>query len=62
MTDELEKEERTAKQWQEDQALARFQMISPLLDESLDQAKRIALREQLSICLLYTSSILFLSS
>lgn len=42
-------EERTTKQWQEDQALARFQIISPLLDESLDQAKRTELREQISM-------------
>lgn len=47
-TEELENEERTTKQWQENQALARFQLISPLLDESLDQAKRIELREQIS--------------
>lgn len=48
ITNELKNEEQTTKVWQEDQALARFQMISPLLDESLDQAKRVALREQLS--------------
>lgn len=48
MTEELVKEETATKQWQEDQALARYQMISPLLDESLDQAKRVELREQLS--------------
>lgn len=48
-TEELEMEERTTKQWQEDQALARFQIISPLLDESLDQAKRTELREQISM-------------
>ena len=47
-TNELAKEEQNTKAWQEDQALARFQMISPLLDESLDQAKRVELREQLS--------------
>ena len=47
-TNESEKEEQNTKAWQEDQALARFQMISPLLDESLDQAKRVELREQLS--------------
>lgn len=46
---ESKNKEETAKAWQEDQALARFQMISPLLDESLDQAKRVKLREQLSI-------------
>lgn len=49
MTEQLEKEEHTTKQCQEGQALERFQMLSPLLDESLDQAKRVELREQLSI-------------
>ena len=33
------------KQWQEDQALLRYQLIAPLLDESLDNAKRIQMRE-----------------
>ena len=47
-TNELKTEGQAAKAWQEDQALARFQMISPLLDESLDQAKRVELREQIS--------------
>ena len=27
--------------WQEEQALQRYQLIAPLLDESLDNAKRI---------------------
>lgn len=49
MTEQLEKEEHTIKQWQEGQALERFPMNSLLLDESLDQAKRVELREQLSI-------------
>ena len=31
--------------WQEEQALQRYQLIAPLLDESLDNAKRIQLRE-----------------
>ena len=31
--------------WQEEQALQRYQMIAPLLDESLDNAKRIQMRE-----------------
>lgn len=48
ITNELVNEEQTTKAWQEDQAPARFQMISPLLDESLDQAKRVELRERLS--------------
>lgn len=49
MINGLENEEQTTKQWQEDQALVRFQVISPLLDESLDSAKRVALREQISM-------------
>ena len=44
ITDELKKEEQVTKEWQDDQALERFQMISPLLDESLDDAKRTELR------------------
>ena len=32
--------------WQEEQALQRYQLIAPLLDESLDNAKRIQLREE----------------
>jgi len=36
------------KKWQEDAALSRFQLISPLLDETLDQAKRQQLREQIA--------------
>ena len=34
--------------WQEEQALRRYQLIAPLLDESLDNAKRIQLRETIS--------------
>ena len=48
MTDTLQKKEQVTKQWQEEQALQRFQIISPLLDETLDTAKRIQLREQLA--------------
>lgn len=32
------------KQWQEDQALERYQLIAPLLDETLDRAKKLTLR------------------
>lgn len=32
--------------WQEEQALRRYQMTVPLLDETLDGAKRIQLREE----------------
>lgn len=48
MINELSKNEQTTKQWQEEEALARFQMIAPLLDESLDMAKRLERREQIS--------------
>lgn len=34
--------------WQEEQALSRYQLIAPLLDESLDTAKRIQLRENIA--------------
>ncbi|MCD7714875.1 MAG: DDE-type integrase/transposase/recombinase [Lachnospiraceae bacterium] len=34
--------------WQDDTALERFKLISPLLDESLDEAKLIALRKEIS--------------
>ena len=34
--------------WQEDQALYRYQLISPLLDEALDDAKRSQLRKQIA--------------
>lgn len=47
-TKKSETKEQATKAWQEGQALKRFQMISPLLDESLDPAKRVQLREQLS--------------
>ena len=32
--------------WQEEQALQRYQLIAPLLDESLDNAKRIQMRAE----------------
>ena len=34
--------------WQEEQALQRYQLIAPLLDESLDNAKRIQMREAIA--------------
>lgn len=34
--------------WQDETALQRFQIIAPLLDETLDPAKRIALRKQIA--------------
>ena len=34
--------------WQEEQALQRYQLIAPLLDESLDNTKRIQLREMIA--------------
>ena len=39
---------KTAKKWQEDEALRRFRLISPLLEEGLDDAKKLQLREQIA--------------
>lgn len=36
------------KRWQDEQALSRFQTISPLLDETLDPQKRSELRQQIA--------------
>ena len=38
----------TVKQWEEQEALHRFQLISPLLREDLDDAKKIQLRKQIA--------------
>ena len=35
-------------QWQDEKALDRFQMIGPLLDNTLDHAKRVQLRHQIA--------------
>lgn len=35
--------------WREEQALARYQLIAPLLEESLDEAKRIHLRKNIAV-------------
>ena len=36
------------KKWQDEEALKRYQMIEPLLDEDLDEAKRCQLREEIA--------------
>ena len=36
------------RQWEEQEALHRFQLISPLLREDLDDAKKIQLRKQIA--------------
>ena len=36
------------KKWQDEEALKRYQMIAPLLDEELDEAKRRQLREDIA--------------
>lgn len=38
----------TIKQWEEQEALRRFQMISPLLREDLDDAKKLQLRKKIA--------------
>ncbi len=39
---------KNVKNWQDEEALKRFQMISPLLDESLDDGKRSQLRDEIA--------------
>ena len=36
------------KKWQDEEALKRYQMIAPLLDEDLDEGKRRQLREEIA--------------
>lgn len=38
----------TNKHWQDEEALKRFEMISPLLQTDLDKAKRQQMREQIA--------------
>ncbi len=38
-------------QWQDEAALERFKLISPLLDPALDPAKRAQLRQEISVSL-----------
>ena len=35
-------------QWREDEAVSRFSLISPLLDDTLDEAKRIQIRSDIA--------------
>ena len=44
----MQLEQETTKQWQEDQALERYRIIAPLLDDSLDLAKKQQLRKELA--------------
>ena len=39
---------REVKKWQDEEALKRYQMIAPLLDEELDEAKKRQLREEIA--------------
>ena len=36
------------RQWQDEKALERYRLIAPLLDEALDNAKRIQIREDIA--------------
>ncbi|MCD8012090.1 MAG: DDE-type integrase/transposase/recombinase [Lachnospiraceae bacterium] len=44
----MDTRQNTTKQWQEQEALRRFQMIAPLLDEKLDNAKKLQLRKMIA--------------
>ena len=41
--------DRITERWQEEAALQRFRMIAPLVDETLDHAKRVELRKRIAI-------------
>ena len=41
-------QDKEVKKWQDEEALRRYQMIAPLLDEDLDEAKRRQLREEIA--------------
>lgn len=41
-------ESKTIRNWRDDQALKRLEMISPLLDPDLDEAKRCQMREMIA--------------
>ncbi len=44
----MDTKEDTTKAWQEEEAFRRYQMISPLLQEDLDDAKKLQLRRQIA--------------
>ena len=39
---------KAVKKWQDEEALKRYQMIAPLLNDELDEAKRRQLREEIA--------------
>lgn len=41
-------QDKEVKKWQDEEALRRYQLIAPLLDEELDEAKRRQLREEIA--------------
>ena len=36
------------RKWQDEEALKRYQLIAPLLDETIDEGKRIQMREEIA--------------
>ena len=44
----MNEDRKTARIWQEEEALRRFRLISPLLQEDLDEAKKLQLRERIA--------------
>jgi len=44
----MNRTDETTKKWQDEQALERYQMISPLLSDSIDTAKKVQLRKEIA--------------
>ena len=44
----MNEDRKTAPIWQEEEALRRFHLISPLLRENLDEARKLQLRERIA--------------
>ena len=51
--------DKNSKKWQDDQALERYRIITPLLDPEIDTKKRNALRQQISEASGYSTRTLY---
>lgn len=40
--------DKEVRKWQDDEALKRFRLISPLIDDDTDEGKKLALREEIA--------------
>ena len=44
----MKRNDATIQDWQENEALRRYQLIAPLLDDTLDEAKKLRLRKEIA--------------